>query len=223
MNDDDKKAFLGTFTRLVIATRPKEKPDAIEAKIYFDGLRDLEIEWVIEAADALARSAQFAFPKLADWRREVQRIHTERRAAQRAALRKLTTPLCELCDDTGVRRLEAGLTAGGRPAPRLSAPCPCQHQRHLELLGRVAPPALPAIASTSVDDSPLTHEESIALRASIPPMKLPMKPARTFARHTSGGAVAIAKQLVEQIARVEEAEHAAAEHARPDNEGEKRS
>jgi hypothetical protein len=205
MTDSDKPAFVQAFNRLALSLREKD-PDAMTLRTYFDGVRDLEIEFVTAAADSLARRAEYGFPKVPDWRREAQRIESERDAAQRAGIRRLREPLCSDCGDTRVRYLEAG-----------AAPCPCRHQRRLELLGRVPRPELPPHAPT-VNDRPLTHGESMTLRASIPPMKPPIKPARAFARHTSdagAGAVAIAKELVEQIARVEEAEHAAAEHERP--------
>lgn len=224
MTDADRRAFFAAYGRLATALRDKD-PDPIAIRVFFDCLRDLEIEFVTAAADSLARRAEYGFPKLPDWIREANRIRAERVAAQRAFLRRLPAPLCAECSDTGVRQIDAGPTVGGRHASSLAAPCPCQQQRRLELLGRVEPPtpALPPQAPT-VDDRPLTHEESVALRVSIPPMKSAMKPARTFARQTSdAGAVAIAKQLIEQIARVEEAEHAAAGHERTANEGEKLS
>lgn len=195
MTDSDKPAFVQAFNRLALALREKD-PDSLTLRAYFDALHDLEIEWVTAAADSLVRRAEYGFPKVPDWHREAQRIRAERVAAQRARLRRLPEPLCAECSDTGMRYVEGG-----------AAPCPCRQQRRLELLGRVESPtpALPARASTSVDDSALTHEESVALRASIPPMKPPMKAARAFARRTSdAGAVAIAKELVEQITRVEE-------------------
>jgi hypothetical protein len=211
MTDADRKAFFAAYGRLATALRDKD-PDPIAIRTYFDGLRDLEIEFVTAAAESLARRAEYGFPKVPDWRREAQRIHVERAAAQRAFLRRLPRPLCSACSDTGWREIPP---ANDPPAPRIAAPCPCREQRRLELLGRVASPALPVNASPTVDDRPLTHEESVALRAAIPPMKPPITPARTFARRTSdAGAAAIAKRLVEQIAPVEEAEAAAAEHER---------
>ncbi|HYT76299.1 MAG TPA: hypothetical protein VEL79_16200, partial [Vicinamibacterales bacterium] len=143
------------------ALRGRDKPDQAELRVFFDGLRDLEIELVVAAADSLARRAEYGFPKLPDWRREAQRIHTERAAAQRAFLRRLRDPLCSDCGDTGVRYLEAGPTAHCRHAPRVAAPCPCRDQRRVELLGRVPPPALPAGAER--DDRPITHDESAAI------------------------------------------------------------
>ena len=163
MTDADKKPFFQVFARLAVALRGKDKPDPLELRVYFDGLADLEIEFVTAAADSLARRAAFGFPKLPDWRREAQRLYGEREAAQRAFLRRLPEPLCSDCDDTGWREVRPLTPANDRPAPSRRARCACQHQRRLELLGRAPWPALPPGAEH--DDRPLTRSESATLLA----------------------------------------------------------
>lgn len=126
MTDADKTRFAQAFARLAIALREKD-PDAIVLRVYFDGLRDLEIEFVVAAADRMMQTAWF--PKVSDWRQEAQRVERERAEEQRAHLRRLPQPLCEACGDTGWAMTATGVTR-----------CPCAAQRRLELLGRAPTP-----------------------------------------------------------------------------------
>jgi hypothetical protein len=138
MTDADKHAFRQAFSRLAIALREKE-PDAVQMRVYFDGLRDLEVEFIVAACEQLVRS-EF-FPKVGDWRRAAFGVERERVAAQRQLLRNLSVPLCRECADTGwapntdnrVRR------------------CDCQTLRRLEVLGRRPQPALPTASPDVID------------------------------------------------------------------------
>jgi len=132
MTDADKAQFAEAFTRLAIALR-EQHPDARAVRVYFDALQGIEIEFVVEAATRLTRG-EF-FPKTGEWLREAQAVERERVEAQRALLRRLSTPLCEACDDTGWAHSGNGVTR-----------CRCAAQRRLEVLGRRAWPALPAPA-----------------------------------------------------------------------------
>jgi hypothetical protein len=129
MTDDDKPRFATAFATLAIAHREKS-PDATMMRTYFESLRAVEIEFVLAAAErSMLRDW---FPKVGEWYTTAATIERERREAQRAFLRTLQQPLCEICDDTG-------WTRGDDNRVRR---CGCVAQRRLELLGRV-PVALP--------------------------------------------------------------------------------
>src|SRR4051812_12134402 len=49
MTDTDKSVFAGLFSSLAVAHRSPD-PDVVQMKVYFEALRDLEIEFVLEAA-----------------------------------------------------------------------------------------------------------------------------------------------------------------------------
>jgi hypothetical protein len=84
MTDADEPAFLAAIARLAVALRERE-PDVVQLRVYFDALKDLEVEFVLAAADQLLRREWF--PKVSDWRNAAQAITRERREAQRAHLR----------------------------------------------------------------------------------------------------------------------------------------
>jgi hypothetical protein len=138
MSETDKPAFAQAMARLAIALREKD-PDVVTLRVYFDALRDLEIEFVVLAADRFVTGAQW-FPKVTEWRAMAGRIEIERRHAQRALLSKLPTPLCEVCGDTGWVRNEDDDNRVSR--------CACHELRRLEVLGRRAWPALPGATTT---------------------------------------------------------------------------
>jgi hypothetical protein len=96
-------------------------------RVYFDGLKGREIEFVVAAAERLMRAD--LFPKLADWHREAVKVEAERVEEQRALLRKLPSPLCLACSDTGWRHAGHGRVH----------PCDC-----LKLRARSARPATDA-------------------------------------------------------------------------------
>jgi hypothetical protein len=115
MTDADKPAFLQALARLAIAHREKE-PDVVQMRVYFDALKHCAIEFVVEAANRLM-AAEF-FPRAGAWLREAQAVERERGEAQRALLRKLPTPLCSACADTGW-----ATTQTAEPAPASAASC----------------------------------------------------------------------------------------------------
>jgi hypothetical protein len=81
----------------------------------------------------LATTAEW-FPKTSEWKHLARKIEHDRIAELQARLRKLPSPLCLACDDTG-----------WCPSPqsdRFTA-CDCREIRRLEVLGRRPMPALP--------------------------------------------------------------------------------
>lgn len=133
MTDQDKPLFLQAFNCLVVALRDKE-PDTVTLRVYFEALKDLEIEFVVAAAERLAKPRSDAwFPKAPEWGAMAQRIEHERLDQQRAILRKLPSPLCRACADTGW---------ASDDQQRVKR-CECQTMRRLEVLGRRPMPALP--------------------------------------------------------------------------------
>lgn len=137
MTDQDKPAFAQAMNRLCIATRESE-PDAIKMRVYYEALKALEIEFVVAAASALETGAEW-FPKAKEWRDVAIKVERERTEDQRAFLRKLPSPLCLACNDTGWANRGAGVVK-----------CDCARQRRLELLGRRPMPALPAASEAVV-------------------------------------------------------------------------
>lgn len=131
MTDADKPIFLQAVARLAVSLREKD-PDVVLLRVYFDALRDCEIEFVVAAADRLANAKWF--PKVGEWRAMASRIEAERREAHRAILRRLPAPLCDACSDTGwIRNSENRVSR-----------CECQELRRLEILGRRTWPELPS-------------------------------------------------------------------------------
>lgn len=126
MTESDRPAFVRAIGRLAVALREK-KPDVVQLRVYFDGLNDLEVEFVVAAVERLMRAAWF--PKVSDWREAAQRVERERCEQQAARLRRLPQPLCDACSDTGWALSENGATR-----------CRCVAQRRRELLGRASPP-----------------------------------------------------------------------------------
>lgn len=148
MTDADKPAFARAIARLAVALREKD-PDAVMMRVYFDTLRDIEIEFVVAAAERIVTSGQW-FPKVTEWRATAARVETERRQAHRALLSKLPTPLCDVCRDTGWMPHDDG---------RVSR-CDCYELRRLEVLGRRAWPALPAADPTVSQDADNVSRDS---------------------------------------------------------------
>jgi hypothetical protein len=126
--------FADVFAKLALQLHATDA-DAPTIRAYHQALADLEIEVVREAAHRLARhvneDGHAWFPKSGEWRVEAVRVYGEWTEQQRAQLRRLPTPLCPHCDDTGWKKV----WSTGR-----FKPCDCRTTRHLELLGRVAPP-----------------------------------------------------------------------------------
>lgn len=73
----DVQRFKVAFNRLAVETRlPADQADAAVQRIYFEGLSDLPIEAIEEAARTLGRKAEW-FPKLKEWRDAVRRVRRE--------------------------------------------------------------------------------------------------------------------------------------------------
>lgn len=158
MVEADKPEFLQAIARLTVALREKE-PDVVLMRTYFAALHDVEIEFIVAAADRLIGYAEW-FPKTSEWRAEAAKIERERLEAQRAMLRKLPAPLCLECDDTTF-----GSNAEGR-----AYPCACRKLRRLELLGRRPSPTLPDATAASLEagqDAPLSPVEAASLKTAI--------------------------------------------------------
>lgn len=130
MTDHDKPAFAQAINRLAIATR-ELSPDTAKIRVYFDALKALEIEFVVAAAAAL-EDGQW-FPKVGEWKEAAAKVERTRVDEQRAVMRKLKTPLCLACNDTGWE--DKGDNRVGK--------CDCAKQRRLEVLGRRPMPELP--------------------------------------------------------------------------------
>lgn len=134
MTDQDKPAFATAMNRLVVALRDKE-PDVVQMRVYFEALKDLELDFVVAAADRLNRHAGY-FPKTSEWHEMAVTIEHERRTEQLAiiAVRKKAglPPLCAGCDDTGWAHVENGVKR-----------CDCRSMRRLEVLGRRPMPLMP--------------------------------------------------------------------------------
>lgn len=158
MVETDRPAFLQAIARLAVALRAHE-PDVVLMRTYFAALHDVDIEFVVAAADRLMGRSQW-FPKTSEWRAEAAKIERERFEAQRAMLRKLPAPLCLECNDS----------SWARTAEDRAYPCECRKQRRLELLGQRTAPALPDAAAPSLaagNDGPLSPDEAASLKTAI--------------------------------------------------------
>lgn len=138
MTDYDKPAFAQAMARLGVALREKD-PDAVRLRVYFESLKDLDVELLVAAAEELAKRAEW-FPKTSEWREATVRLDRERTECQRAALRGRLVPLCADCGDTGWARDEA--------SNRVHR-CSCALTRRLEVLGRRPMPAMPELPPSS--------------------------------------------------------------------------
>lgn len=111
MTYDDADRFAGVIVTLAGAMRQQIDTPTIE--LYFRGLFDIPFHLVEEASLRLAKGARF-FPKIAEWRGEVDRILDE--GQRRRELTAGAQPLlpgevgegrCPSCDDTGFIYFEA--------------------------------------------------------------------------------------------------------------------
>lgn len=139
MTDQDKPAFVQAMNRLAIATR-ELSPDTAKIRIYYDALKAIEIEFVVQAA-ALLQDDKW-FPKQGDWKNAALKIERTRLEEQRAVMRKLPSPLCRACNDTG------WADTGDNRVKK----CDCLKQRRLEVLGRRPMPELPEATTPHVID-----------------------------------------------------------------------
>lgn len=125
MTDLDKPAFAQAMARLCVALREKQ-PDAVQLRVYYEALKDLEVEFLAAAAEQLGQGAEW-FPKTSEWRAAAAKIERDRTDQQRAILRNLPEPLCLACRDTG--------WAHNETTNQVSR-CDCTTLRRLEILGR---------------------------------------------------------------------------------------
>lgn len=148
MTNTDKKAFVQAFNVLAVAARlPAHEADASMQRVYFDGLRDLEIAAVSAAAVELAKTAQW-FPRVAEWRAAAKLQHVELLKALPSGREEPWHDECGACLDTGweERRCYPGtanncgrtkcMTAGTKRAEhKYMSACSCRptnrtYQRH---------------------------------------------------------------------------------------------
>lgn len=145
MTDSDKRQFAQAFNVLAVASRlPAAEADASMQRVYFMAMRDLSLESVVQAAAALAKTAQW-FPKVSEWRQAARIAHV---ASIKALPPGRETPWedeCGACNDTGweERRCYPGTrnTCGRKKCDAeasehmYSLPCTCRptnrtYQRH---------------------------------------------------------------------------------------------
>lgn len=126
--------FSGIFALLAVQLRAT---DADEATIrgYYRALKDLEPEFLAMAAERLADGADW-FPKTSEWRKAARQVERDRYDELRARIQKLSSPLCNACEDTGWCKVN--------PESNRFRVCDCATLRRLEVLGRRPMPGLPA-------------------------------------------------------------------------------
>jgi len=135
--------FAGIVGLLAVQLRATDVDEAT-IRGYYEALKDLDVELVAFAAERMGKGATLTeqgtawFPKAPEWRALCGKIEGERTDALRAVLRKLPTPLCLACDDTGWT-----VAAGNHGTAVRWKHCDCRHLRRLEVLGRRPMPQLP--------------------------------------------------------------------------------
>lgn len=130
--------FTDVFAPLAIQLRATDADEAT-IRVYFNALKDLELEFIQMAATQLSVKAEW-FPKTSEWRAAAKEQEIKRLAEHKARLvarqKAGLPPLCAACDDTGWRpSTTEPLNAVVR--------CDCRRLRRLEVLGRRPLPALP--------------------------------------------------------------------------------
>lgn len=155
MTDADKKPFLAAFAKLCLSMREKE-PNQAQLKVYFNSLKDLDLELVVMAADVLEREAKW-FPKASEWRDAARKLDLDRSEFQHRVLqqrrRSGLPPLCLECDDTGWMKVENRVSR-----------CACHVTRRLEVLGRRPMPELPEHAQKALPPVDAPPREDIEKR-----------------------------------------------------------
>lgn len=136
------KAFAAVFSVLAVQLRFTDADEAV-IRAYYEALKDLEPEFVALAAQRLGKGSSVNergeawFPKAPEWRQLAGKIEGERWAALQAVIRKLSTPLCLTCEDTGWEMITDRQSTRWRH-------CSCRSLRRLEVLGRRPMPQLQA-------------------------------------------------------------------------------
>jgi hypothetical protein len=121
MTEADKPAFLQAIARLALALREPE-PDVVQIRVYFDALKDREIELIVAAADRLVASAPW-FPKASEWGQLARQIECERTEAQRMASETTGAPMLGLFGyRLAPRREQPGRTLSVREAATTRGP-----------------------------------------------------------------------------------------------------
>lgn len=108
MTIQDKTRFKQAFNRLAVAVRlPADQADTSMQQVYWDGLNDLPLDAVEDAARDLALGSQW-FPKLAEWRDSAIKAKHGRviKMALPAPQREPWRAECETCDDTGWEQMQ---------------------------------------------------------------------------------------------------------------------
>jgi hypothetical protein len=134
----EKHRFAQCFNRLAVAVRlPADEADAAMKQIYWDGLQDLPVEAVEDAARQLQLGEWF--PKLGEWRDVAEKAKNARilTKALPSPDRGAWVSECATCDDTGWEPLECqgGITGMcGRqrehPAHPYAVACACRMTNH---------------------------------------------------------------------------------------------
>lgn len=147
--------FFDIFAPLAMQLRFSDA-DGPTARAYYKALDDLELEFVAMAAQRFAKQVnadgEAWFPKTGEWRAMAAKVEHERTEELRLRLRKLRTPICAVCGDTGF-----ALNSDTNRASR----CDCQKLRRLEILGRRPMPTLPE-GEREGDPTQLTRVEAAA-------------------------------------------------------------
>ena len=110
MTNTDRLEFAQAFNRLAVSTRlPTGEADAAMQQVYWTGLEDMPIEFVVSAADALSKASQW-FPKVAEWREWATRLRLQSIIALPDGRDEPWHDECEACGDTGweIRRCYPG-------------------------------------------------------------------------------------------------------------------
>jgi hypothetical protein len=149
--------FANIFAALAVQLRQTDADEAT-IRVYFEALKDLEVEFLAMAATRLARESDW-FPKTSEWRAMAAKVEAERVEVQRADLRKRRAPLCVACSDTGWMP-----DLHGRVRK-----CECRKLRRLELLGRRPWPTPEIGPAPDTSDGPLTPAASMAVMTTLRP------------------------------------------------------
>jgi hypothetical protein len=149
--------FAAVFAPLAIQLRQTDA-DETTIRVYYAALSDLELPFLAMAAERLAHESAW-FPKTSEWRLMAARIEAERLDEQRALLRRLHTPLCLDCDDSG------WTAAAADGHTRRVVRCACQALRRAEVLGQRPWPVLPT--GPGIGDGALTVGQSATALAQL--------------------------------------------------------
>ena len=123
--------FADLFALLAVQLRHTDA-DEVVIRAYYEGLQDIEVEWLRAAADRLSRQATW-FPKTSEWRAAAEAIRRHRIDSQQPSCGR-PWPLCHVCGDTSWAPIDS--VEHGRAVRRVT-PCACRAQRRREILGQI--------------------------------------------------------------------------------------